>query len=177
MTRPKFTREQSVQIVNAIRAGIAATKHHKNYSARVQAAIRAEVDKIFPGIVMNFGHHDIAAWHSKFCDFNNRFYAIWNWSSDAHWSEDIEMGALRREDVSDYIERIAQERTLDAAFIALDVEARQLQAKLDTVRAAAIRVVSELPIPKSATLRASANFWNEPTSDTQARYGALFPKV
>lgn len=165
-----------MQIVNAIRAGIAATKHHKNYTARAQAVIRAEIEKIFPGALVSFDNHDISVWDAQFCDYNSRWYAIWTWRNETHWSEDIENEALRREDVSDYIERVAQENALDVEFSKLELQARALETKLVAVRAAAVKLVADLPVPKSATLRTASHFWDEPTTDTQARYGSLFPK-
>jgi len=172
----KFSREQTVQIVAAIRAGIATVKHHKQYTSRVESAIRAEIIKIIPDATVYFGHHDISVWSTKFCDYQHRWYAIWNWTSGGnHWTVDIEP-ALQREDVSDVIERVAQERELDPQFVILDVRANQLIAELEIVRAAAVKFIADLPVPKAATIRSKSIFWDDPTTDTQAKYPALFPK-
>lgn len=177
MNNQEFTNQEQVQIINAVRAGVAATKHHANYSARVEKVIETKIKEIFPNAVVSFvpgasSLGSIGVWREDYC---NRLYMCWNWSCGNHWSDPI-LNSMNFSDCSDTMERIEQEKSLDVMFTILESEARDLAEQLDRVRERANNLVKALPVPKSATVRAKSNFWDHPQPETRARYSTLFPK-
>lgn len=178
--KKEFSLEQTVQICNAIRAGIEKTKHHERYTARVEKVIREEIEKVIPGAVLSFHSATsclgtIRVWRRN---FNDCFFACWNWNNRRdgnHWSAPILM-ELQRCDVTDRMEREEQENGLDVELSKLELQAREAMKTLESIRARALEYIGDLPVPKSATVRAESPYWGSPTEATRKRYPAIFPK-
>jgi hypothetical protein len=171
-------------VVDAVRAGIAKTKHHARYTARVHDAICAELKaRLNFDPVCHFGNHEIAFWGHDIA-FDGRIYLLWSWphrgasaeAQAAHWSVPI-LAECERVDRRDYIERLEQEQSpaMVATLQLLADEAAGLVARLKSVRARAQEAVQALPLPGLATIRAKSVFWDGPSETLQRRFPSLWP--
>lgn len=184
MNKKSFSQQQVLTLVQAIRRGIEKAKHHVNYDARVHKVINAEINAVIPGCTCYFRRGvslgTIGVWHGSLCDYDQRFYACWNnnWaaagSGSSHWSEPI-LEELKRCDPSDTMEREQQERAILPDFIALNNRAAKLMQDLEQVRTEAQITIRGLPIPNSATVRASSVHWDRPSGNLVAMFPELFP--
>lgn len=190
----KFADQDIIKIVDAVRAGIAAFKHHQKFSGRVVKGIKLEICKAL-GIIdpeklvvhaedkgaSSLG--SLAIWGNG-VDYNNRIYFCWNWNKSnvyfgkdvPHWSVPMLEECLRM-DRRDYVERHQEEVKHADIWASREAEIKSLQSQIAAVRAAALNDCARMPVPPTALatgMRKADHFWNKPTLEARNAFPVLF---
>jgi hypothetical protein len=164
-------RSQASKVVAAIRRAMDKFRHHQAFTARVKPFIVAEVGEQYTvcvrsGNASTFALHEIDVWGAGI-EYNDRVHM--SWSASKPWLAGMET-ELARCDNSDYEERLRDEA-------ALHEKLRAMEAQVKALREHAAKLVEELPIPKSATLRAEPVFWQGPSSELREMFPMLFGRT
>jgi hypothetical protein len=162
-----LTTQQRIDVVIGLHRAFTKFRHHTQFTRRVEPFIKAEL----PGYTVSvdpdhYGLRTIRVWGNGL-PYDNGVYLCWN--SSKPWAEGM-AEALEIADSSDYAERSEAEEDLKGK---LDT----LHAEVERCRAAAKILIEQLPIPKSATIRAERHFWDGPSSELGKAYPLLFGSV
>jgi hypothetical protein len=190
MNKSKITTEQYNQVIDAIRDGIQATRHHKKATTRVVDAIKAQLAKAFPDskdsfCVVLYGEYGTAEklkiWGgSDLIHFDDRIVVYGRNNMDAvtdkvSWADGL-LNGLRVNDTRDYQERERDEVALAPLFATYEHDIELLEARIKDIRENALKAIAQLPIPKGATLRTESMFWTNPSNFARTKYPRLFAK-
>ena len=160
--------QQQIAVVAGLRRAFEKIRHHAQFTRRVNPIIEAEL----PGYTVSvepdhYGLRTVRVWGNGLPYENGSVYLCWNGSKP--WAEGM-AEALEIADSRDYAERAEAEEDL---LPKLD----KLHAEVERCRAAAAILIKQLPIPRTATIRAESHFWDGPTSDLGRKYPLLFGSV
>lgn len=175
----KFDRSTHQAIRLAIVAAINSCKHHQKYTKRVEDVVRAMVRKVVPDAIFCLGLGRYGIYSPSLCHYSNSFGIYWNppgtmnATAGQHWSEPI-LRDLERENLSDIMEREAQEDCLAFKLQALENVAVTLQKQMGAIRREALDLIQGLSVPASATVRSSSCHWDHPSSKAVAQYPVIF---
>jgi hypothetical protein len=170
MTMKEFPRDYSRQIaiVTALRRGFEAVKHHQKFTKRMLPVFERELPgytvslSVEPG---SFGFSRLNVWGNGL-SYDDGVRLSWVNSDRKPWQEQMAED-LDRQDPSDTAERQEQEISLIPKLEALETEIARLRAEAESL-------VSSLPIPRSARLRAAPHFWSSPSSALAKKFPGLF---
>lgn len=190
----KFTDQEQIVIVDAIRAGVEKTKHHQQFSGRVVKVLKAEICKAL-GVLdpeklvvhskdkgaSSLG--SLSIWGNG-VDYSNRIYFCWNWNKSnvyfgkdvPHWSVPL-LDECNRMDRRDYVERHQEEVKHSARWTVAEVQIKNLQKQIADIRAAAINDCALMPVPATAIatgMRKADHFWDKPTLEARNAFPVLF---
>ncbi len=159
--------QQRNVVVKGLRRALAQTKHLVSFSKRIKTVIEKEL----PGYTISLekainsmGLDSINVWGNGI-EYNERVHLSWN--TGRPWAEALER-EIEIADYTDYQERARDEETVIPAL-------EYLEAVISRAQAEAEQLIKDLPIPKTATVRAEASMWDSPSSDLRKRFPKLFP--
>ena len=159
--------QQQIAVVLRLRRAFEKFKHHAQFTRRVKPLIQAELPNYTVSVEPDhYGLRTIRIWGNGL-PYDNGVSLCWNGSKP--WAEGM-AEALEIADSRDYAERAEAEEDL---LPKLD----KLHAEVERCRAAAAILIKQLPIPRTATIRAESHFWDGPTSDLGRKYPLLFESV
>jgi hypothetical protein len=187
MNKSKITTEQYNQVIDAIRDGIQATRHHKKATSRVVDAIKDQLARVLPGhhfCVMLNGEYGVAEklhiWTAvDLIHYDDRIVVYGRGNMDAatdkiSWADGL-LNGLGVNDTRDYQEREGAEVPLYPSFEKQEAEIAELEKRIQQIQEAALAKIVALPIPDAAAIRKEPYFWNRPSKKAQARFPLLFP--
>jgi len=160
---------ERIAVVQALRRGLDKCAHHKTFSKRIRPYLENELEGyiIHIGTCSNrFELNTVSVWGNGLT-YDNRIHLSWSGSNP--WEPSFRE-ALDIADDTDYVERQKME-----AMVVSSGRLDELQKRIIAIQAEAAYIFEQMPIPKSATIRAGAHFWDKPSYAIRKRYEKLFP--
>lgn len=170
--------ENKIKVIHAIRDAFEKFKHHQDFTKRMRPYIERGLEKVFQDSLityinverapLGYNRYEIKVWGGPITH-NDPVYVSWSDMEDSvriPWQQGLQR-ALKQADMTDYEERLVDERTLIPALTELE---NQVKGRIRTAR----NLIKHLPIPKSATVRRTPEAWDSPSSELQAKFPFLF---
>lgn len=181
--RQQYLPEQENIIVDALRRTLDKTKHHEKFGtgARFAKVLRQELSGAFnvDSMCISTSPTRIEIW-GQGADMNNSFCLHGGLGWEYHLNVQPWHAKIAKEvdikDGRDCQERRRQEQdpTVRVVLAGYDGQVAGLLARIDEVRRDAAKVISDLPEPKSATIRKGHGCWKRPSSALTEQFPNLF---
>jgi hypothetical protein len=175
MSRSLDTMKVHARLLATLRTALRACAHYDAFTRRLTKPL----EHAFPGYTVRVNPsehgflHSITIWGADLPTYEDRLYVSWSATLDDHETRTWLTSALAeidRHDTSDSIERAAQEETLVPEFATIDLDIARLRAR-------AAKLVADLPVPTSATVRAEKHFWDRPSSALRSLFPNAFGRI
>ena len=182
-TKQNYSHEQRNEVIDALRATLEATRHHKSFGngGRFKADLAKRLGSLGSLYCVSVTDTLIRVWGNG-AHYDSGVHLYFNLEIIGHdvvqipWHEVISR-AIDIADSRDTQEREEQEQDNIRAFGELNVRLQEALRTVQAIRKEALEVIGRLSDPRCATVRAGHFIWELPTSRLSKQYPDLFSRI